>query len=58
MTAAEAAVHVMASEGVNSVFGLPGAAINPLYAALRKNGEIIIVAFVLICAYLVLRSLP
>jgi tartronate-semialdehyde synthase len=40
MTAAEAAVHVMRLEGVDTAFGVPGAAINPLYAALRKLGGI------------------
>ena len=36
MTAAEAAVLVMEREGVTQAFGVPGAAINPLYAALRR----------------------
>ena len=40
MMAIEAAVHVLQSEGVETVFGVPGAAINPLYAALRKRGSI------------------
>jgi tartronate-semialdehyde synthase len=40
MTAAEAAVHVMEKEGVSVAFGVPGAAINPLYAALRKRDSI------------------
>ena len=40
MTAAEAAVRVMRAEGVNNAFGVPGAAINPLYAAMRKVGGI------------------
>jgi tartronate-semialdehyde synthase len=40
MTAIEAAVRVLQSEGVDTVFGVPGAAINPLYAALRKSGSI------------------
>ncbi|MEF2278480.1 glyoxylate carboligase [Deinococcus sp. YIM 134068] len=40
MTAAEAAVHVMRLEGVDTAFGVPGAAINPLYAALRKIGGV------------------
>ena len=40
MTAAEAAVHVMQKEGISVAFGVPGAAINPLYAALKKNGGI------------------
>ncbi|HEY4316028.1 MAG TPA: glyoxylate carboligase [Herbaspirillum sp.] len=40
MTAAEAAVYVMEKEGVLNAFGVPGAAINPLYAALRKHDSI------------------
>jgi tartronate-semialdehyde synthase len=40
MTAAQAAVWVMEKEGVTQAFGIPGAAINPLYAALRKQGTI------------------
>ncbi|MDX1465944.1 MAG: glyoxylate carboligase [Halomonas sp.] len=40
MTAAEAAVHVLRKEGVDVAFGLPGAAINPFYAAMRKVGGI------------------
>ncbi|HZV65905.1 MAG TPA: glyoxylate carboligase [Telluria sp.] len=40
MTAAEAAVHVMEKEGISVAFGVPGAAINPLYAALRKRDSI------------------
>ncbi|WP_161880994.1 glyoxylate carboligase [Deinococcus alpinitundrae] len=40
MTAAEAAVHVLRLEGVDTAFGVPGAAINPLYAALRKIGGV------------------
>ena len=40
MTAAEAAVRVMELEGVTQAFGVPGAAINPLYAALRQQGTI------------------
>ncbi len=39
MTAAEAAVHVMEKEGVTQLFGVPGAAINPFYAALKKRGS-------------------
>jgi tartronate-semialdehyde synthase len=37
MTAMEAAVHVMMSEGVDLVFGVPGAAILPLYDALKTS---------------------
>ncbi len=40
MRAIEAAVHVLEREGVTQTFGVPGAAINPLYAALRKHGGI------------------
>jgi tartronate-semialdehyde synthase len=39
MTAADAAVAIMQREGVTHAFGVPGAAINPLYAALRRAGE-------------------
>jgi tartronate-semialdehyde synthase len=38
MTAAQAAVEILKREGVDTVFGLPGAAINPFYAAMRTNG--------------------
>lgn len=37
MKAAMAAVLVMEKEGVTQAFGVPGAAINPLYAALRER---------------------
>ncbi|WP_288131067.1 glyoxylate carboligase [Microbulbifer sp.] len=40
MTAAEAAVHVLRKEGIDVAFGVPGAAINPFYSALRKVGGI------------------
>lgn len=40
MKAAMAAVLVMEKEGVAQAFGVPGAAINPLYAALRERGSI------------------
>jgi tartronate-semialdehyde synthase len=40
MTAAQAAVEIMRREGVSVAFGVPGAAINPLYAALKENGTI------------------
>jgi tartronate-semialdehyde synthase len=40
MTAAQAAVWVMEKEGVTQAFGVPGAAINPLYSAMRKQGTI------------------
>ncbi|WP_042373123.1 glyoxylate carboligase [Streptacidiphilus neutrinimicus] len=38
MTAAEAAVEILKREGVTNLFGLPGAAINPFYSAIRKRG--------------------
>jgi tartronate-semialdehyde synthase len=37
VTAAEAAVRVMESEGVDLAFGIPGASILPLYQALRGS---------------------
>ncbi len=40
MTAADAAVAILRLEGVTNVFGLPGAAINPFYAAMRRDGGI------------------
>lgn len=40
MTAAEAAIHVLKKEGVDVAFGVPGAAINPFYAAMRKVGGV------------------
>ncbi|WP_029010261.1 glyoxylate carboligase [Azospirillum halopraeferens] len=40
MTAIEAAVHVLEKEGVTVCFGVPGAAINPFYSALMRNGRI------------------
>jgi tartronate-semialdehyde synthase len=40
MTAARAAVEILKCEGVTHAFGLPGAAINPFYAAMRDSGGI------------------
>ena len=40
MSSVDAAVLVLEREGVSVAFGVPGAAINPLYAALRKRGSI------------------
>src|SRR5215471_10938996 len=40
MKAVDAAVLVLEREGVTVAFGVPGAAINPLYAALRQRGSI------------------
>jgi tartronate-semialdehyde synthase len=40
MRTIEAAVHILKKEGLNITFGVPGAAINPLYAAMKKIGGI------------------
>jgi len=40
MRAIDAAVAVMRKEGIDTAFGIPGAAINPLYSALREDGGI------------------
>ncbi len=40
MKAIDAAVRVLEREGITTAFGVPGAAINPLYAALRARGSI------------------
>ncbi len=40
MRAVDAAAAVLHKEGVRVLFGVPGAAINPLYSALRDNGQI------------------
>ncbi len=40
LRAIDAAVAVMEKEGVQQAFGVPGAAINPLYAAMRASGGI------------------
>lgn len=40
MTAARAAVEILRREGVTDAFGVPGAAINPFYAALKASGGI------------------
>ncbi|WP_206441753.1 glyoxylate carboligase [Streptomyces boncukensis] len=40
MTAARAAVEILKLEGVDAAFGVPGAAINPFYAALRAAGGV------------------
>ena len=40
MKAIEAAVRVLEKEGVSVAFGVPGAAINPLYAAMKEHGGI------------------
>ncbi|MBC5785782.1 glyoxylate carboligase [Ramlibacter sp. USB13] len=40
MKACMAAVLVLEKEGVTQAFGVPGAAINPFYAALRERGSV------------------
>lgn len=40
MSCMDAAVHVMEDEGVTAIFGMPGANINPFYAALSKSKKI------------------
>ena len=40
MRAVDAAVAILDKEGVTTLFGLPGAAINPFYSALRDHGGI------------------
>src|SRR5712675_1750648 len=40
MRAIDAAVRILEKEGVVCAFGVPGAAINPLYSALQKRGSI------------------
>ncbi len=40
MKAIDAAVRVLEREGITTAFGVPGAAINPLYAALKARGTI------------------
>src|SRR5215813_1736131 len=40
MRAVDAAVLVLEKEGIDTAFGVPGAAINPFYSAMRKAGNI------------------
>src|SRR6187455_3315470 len=40
MRAIDAAVRILEKEGVTVAFGVPGAAINPLYSALKARGSI------------------
>ncbi|EIM96371.1 glyoxylate carboligase [Paraburkholderia hospita] len=40
MRAVDAAVLVLEREGIETAFGVPGAAINPFYSALKKAGSI------------------
>ncbi|WP_280455168.1 thiamine pyrophosphate-binding protein, partial [Nocardia brasiliensis] len=38
MRAVDAAVLILVKEGATQAFGLPGAAINPFYSAMRAHG--------------------
>ena len=40
MRAVDAAVLVLEKEGISCAFGVPGAAINPFYSALKARGSI------------------
>src|SRR6185312_4439035 len=40
MSSVDAAVLVLEQEGISVAFGVPGAAINPFYAAMRERGGI------------------
>ncbi len=40
MRAVDAAIRVLEREGVNCAFGVPGAAINPFYSAMKARGSI------------------
>ena len=40
MRAVDAAVLILEKEGATQAFGLPGAAINPFYSAMRAHGGI------------------
>ena len=40
MRAVDAAVKILELEGATQTFGLPGAAINPFYDAMRRHGGI------------------
>lgn len=40
MRAVDAAMYVLEKEGINTAFGVPGAAINPFYSAMRQHGAI------------------
>ena len=40
MRAIDAAIRILEKEGVTTAFGVPGAAINPLYSAMKKRGSI------------------
>ncbi|PXX60459.1 thiamine pyrophosphate-dependent enzyme, partial [Nocardia tenerifensis] len=40
MRTVDAAVLILEKEGASQAFGLPGAAINPFYSAMRAHGGI------------------
>ncbi|MFP4906086.1 thiamine pyrophosphate-binding protein, partial [Paraburkholderia sp. BR14261] len=40
MRAVDAAVLVLEKEGIDTAFGVPGAAINPFYSAMKRAGGI------------------
>src|SRR5215467_1821821 len=40
MRAVDAAVRILEREGISTAFGVPGAAINPLYSAMKARGSI------------------
>ncbi|OON42051.1 glyoxylate carboligase [Izhakiella australiensis] len=40
MRAVDAAAYILEKEGVTTAFGVPGAAINPFYSAIRQHGGI------------------
>ena len=40
MRAVDAALLVLEKEGINCAFGVPGAAINPFYSAMKARGSI------------------
>src|SRR6202008_625855 len=40
MRAVDAAVRILEKEGISVAFGVPGAAINPLYSAMKRHGSI------------------
>ncbi|OLT42168.1 hypothetical protein BJF86_15300 [Serinicoccus sp. CNJ-927] len=39
MRACDAAVLILEKEGATQTFGVPGAAINPFYSAMRAHGD-------------------
>ena len=56
MRAVDAAAAVMRKEGVSTVFGVPGAAINPLYSAMKKEGGFKPNLFLIFCSVSTIRS--